>query len=239
MASMRTASELFSYLHEGLGSMLSRPNMHGINRGYEILVYTRLRDLAFLTKREQKLKQTLDHLIDNGEHTNIGIIGFFEPFSNRLLTDEIASIYARISANLEWYTPKRRLLPAEWLHLITHAPAFASQNRCTPEELSKHFGPPSYSDASQASAVWGYAPMTGDTEWLYFDFMHDPSSSDWRKLVLRDIRLPGINTWDDVLVTQAGQLASNDNSIPESTLSKTRPGFQLHDYSEANAKRLC
>jgi hypothetical protein len=167
---MRTAIEIRERAVATLGSMLSRPSMHGVGQSFETVVLSQLSDLAFIDAREGELGILFAALEAQGLFGPLrswgAVAGAFADSSDH--TDRLASIYARIASQLGYFAPVRRLSATEW-HEANDVATWARKAPRLSAHVEARFGTPSYRGLGQAPRVFAYAGPTDDA-WLYFDF---------------------------------------------------------------------
>jgi hypothetical protein len=83
-------------------------------------------------------------------------------------TDQLASIYARVSTRLGYFAPAHQLTSESWTRTCEVASWVTTQSRSM-TDVEERFGVPSYRRAGQRPCVLGYAGPN-DEAWLYFDF---------------------------------------------------------------------
>jgi hypothetical protein len=180
---MRDAREIRERVQKVLTGMLHRPSMYEEGRSYEGVVRGQLSELAFIDERETELRAAFALLEPRGLWSEYGAWGVLSaalgPGDH---TDELASIYAWVAAQLRYFEAARRLSDLEWARARdVSAWARESPDVIGMADVVARFGAPSYQRAGQTPTVLAYAGPD-DAAWLYFDF--DEAGA------LRDVRLP-------------------------------------------------
>jgi hypothetical protein len=177
---MRDATAIRDRAREVLTGMLHRPSMYGCDQFYEGAVRGQLHDLAFIDEREEELASVLKEMERRGLFSALGAWGVL---AARLgpgdYTDELASIYAHVAAQLGYFQPARRLSDLEWGG-VGDLPVWAAEKPRTVADVRARLGEPSYQNLGRTPMVLAYAGPN-DGAWLYLDFADG---------ALRDIRLP-------------------------------------------------
>jgi hypothetical protein len=177
---MRDAAAIRERAQEVLTGILHRPSMYGVGRSYECVVRGQLGDLAFIDEREAELASALKELERRELFSALGAWGVLSAtFGPGDYTDELASIYAHVAAQLGYFQPARRLSDVEW-ERISELPVWAGEGPRAVADVRARLGEPSYQRRGQAPSVLAYAGPN-DVAWLYLDFEGG---------ALRDIRLP-------------------------------------------------
>jgi len=187
---MKTAAEIRRYLADNLVAILDRPGMYGVNHTFEMMVRARLWDLAVVDERTKEFEAILAELRSTHQLISTGVVGALEHYhfgDGHDLTDEVASIYARVASLLGYRRPPRRLTRREWTALRRRARRWLNGPAIGPATLLEEAGTPSYAAKGQAPRVFAYASEDDADGWIAFDFWHRSTNAP---LTLRDIRLP-------------------------------------------------
>jgi hypothetical protein len=178
---MRDAAAIRERAREVLTGMLHRPTMYGWGQSYEGVVRGQLHDLAFIDEREEQLASALEELERRGLFSALGAWGVLSArFGPGDYTDELASIYAHVAAQLGYFQPARRLSDVEWGR-VGDLPVWAAAEPRAVADVRARLGEPSYQRLGQTPSVLAYVGPN-DGAWLYLDFGEGGA--------LRDIRLP-------------------------------------------------
>lgn len=140
--------------------------MYGTGQAFEGTIRAQLQDLAFIDAREAEL----DLLGARGSFGALGAWGALAGVCRAVSdhTDQLASIYARVAAQLGYLAPARRLTRAEW-DRARDVEDWVRREPRLPADVERRFGAPSYKRSGQSPRVLGYAGPDDDA-WLYFDF---------------------------------------------------------------------